>query len=292
MAFSRIEPAYVCNPTASRNGFFAQWAPGARPKRPHLLYVSSRGDAERGQGFDASICAVAGDCLDPEAWAPASSEALSSRVIGELHRHETAKKKGEEAMIGLFIGAVCAIGLAKMLRRRVWYGRFGYGGHCGGGCRPVGYGYEPRGYRDPADERFDFDEQRGYGMGPMAFRHRGARWVLRSLFERLQTTPGQERVMLEAIDEMRSNRKALLEELRQSRADVARAIEGGLIEDSTLEEAFARQDRLLAQLRVGFVEALRKITEALDESQRKQLARQIEGGLFRSSWRGPGSVWA
>jgi hypothetical protein len=115
--------------------------------------------------------------------------------------------------------------------------------------------------------------------------------VLRALFERLETTPGQERAILAALDELSENRKTLRDEAKQTRVDIAHAVEGGLIEDATLEDAFARHDRILAQLRVGFTEALKKIVEVLDESQRKQLASWLEGGFFRG-WGGPGPVWA
>lgn len=171
-------------------------------------------------------------------------------------------------MIGFIIGAACAVGIARMLRRRAWYGHFGHGGY--------GYAHScasPMGLR---------------GMG----RRGPGRWALRALFERLETTPGQERVILAALDELRENRKALRDEAKQTRADLGRAIAGGLIEDSTLEDAFARHDRTLAQLRVGFTEALKKVVEALDENQRKELAGWIEGGFFRNGWGGPGPVWA
>ena len=131
-----------------------------------------------------------------------------------------------------------------------------------------------------------------HGMGSRGMRGGGARWALRSVFERLETSPSQERVILAALDEVRENRKVLRDELRQTRSDLARAIEGGLIEDATLEEAYARHDRLLAQLRVGFTEALKKVVEVLDEAQRKELASWLEGGFFRRGWGGPGRVWA
>ncbi len=170
-------------------------------------------------------------------------------------------------MLGFIIGAACVVGLAKMLRRRAWYARFGHGGGYGGapGC---------------------------HGMHARGFRGRGARWALRSFFERLETSPSQERVILAALDEVRDNRKVVRDELRQTRADLARAIEGGLVEDATLEETYARHDRLLAQLRVGFTEALKKVVEALDENQRKELASWLEGGFFQRGWGGPGRVWA
>ena len=182
-------------------------------------------------------------------------------------------------MLGLILGAVCVVGLAKALRRRrAWHHHFGYGGY--GAAGPAcGHGWEG-------------------GMGHRGPRGRAGRWALRSLFERLETTPGQERVILAAFEELRENRRALRDEAKQTRADLAHAIEGGLIEDSTFEDPFARHDRLLARLRVSFTEALKKIVEVLDEPQRKHLAGWLEGGFFRrgAGWGGAmrrsDDVWA
>ncbi len=152
-------------------------------------------------------------------------------------------------MIGFILGAACAVGLARAIRsRRRGVGR-GHGG--------------------------------GFG-GP------GRRGFLRSLVQRRDTTPGQEKVIVGALDELRTNRGRLRDEMVQTRQDLARAVEGGLITDSSLDDAFARHDRLVAELRVSFVEAIKKATEALDDEQRKQVARVIEGrGFFRGS-----PVWA
>lgn len=159
-------------------------------------------------------------------------------------------------MLGFIIGTVCLIGLVKVLRR-------GRGWH-------------------------------GYGYGPV--RGGPRRWFLRSMFQRLETTPGQEKAIVAAIDELRENRRVIHEELQQTRGDVARVVAGGLVDDSSLEDTFARQDRLLAQLRVSFVEAMKKITEVLDERQRKQIAYMLQGGFLRR-WGGGGpyrggGVWA
>ena len=175
-------------------------------------------------------------------------------------------------MLGFIIGAACVVGVARLIRRRAWYGRFGYGGYSQG-CSPM-------------------HSMRHQGMGRRGPRSSGGRWALRSLFERLETTPGQERVILGAFDELRDNRKSLRDEFKQTRVDLAHAVEGGLIEDATLEEAYARHDRMLAQLRVGFTEVLKKVVEVLDEPQRKELASLLEGGFFRGGWGGPGQVWA
>lgn len=171
-------------------------------------------------------------------------------------------------MLGFIFGTVCLIGLVKVLRRGGgWHGHGHWGHHAYGPAYGPGAGFG----------------------GPR-------RWFLRSLFERLETTPGQEKAIVAALDELRENRKVLRIEAEQTRGDLGRAVAGGLIDDSTLEETFARHDRQLAQLRVSFVEALKKITEVLDERQRKQIAGLLEGGLggWRGGFRGPyrSGMWA
>jgi hypothetical protein len=171
-------------------------------------------------------------------------------------------------MFGFIIGTVCLIALLKVVRRTYGYGWGPRWGGCG-----AEYGGSHR-----------------FGFGP-GF---GRRWMLRQLFERLQTTPGQERVIVQAIDRLAQNRGLVREEFTQTRADIARAIEMGLVDDATMEETFARHDRLQAQLRVAAVDALKTATEALDEHQRKILAGFLSrGGFFHQGrdWGGP-AVWA
>lgn len=158
-------------------------------------------------------------------------------------------------MLGFIIGGIAAIGFIKLMRRR----RIG-------GCA---------GFYGP-----------GFGAVRRSF---GARFILRSLFERLETTPGQERAIVAALERLRENRTMVREEVRQTQEDVARVIEGGLAEDAMLDEAFARHDRFLAQLRVSWVEALKTISETLDERQRKELASLIRRRhLFgRGCWAEP-----
>ena len=159
-------------------------------------------------------------------------------------------------MLGFIIGTVCLIGLVKVLRRgRGWHGRWGHG-----------YG--------------SYGGRMGHGGGPR-------RWFLRSILERLETTPGQEKAIVAAIDELRDNRALVRDEAQQTRDDLARVVSSGLVDDAALEETFARHDRLLAQLRVAFVESLKKATEALDERQRKQVADFLaRSGRFGSA------IWA
>ncbi len=167
-------------------------------------------------------------------------------------------------MIGLIIGTVVAVGIVKALRRHHGWG-------CGYGAGPCGRGSLDMGCRG------------GFGHGWHG--GGGPRWFLRALFERLETTPGQEKAIVAAIEELRENRRAVRDEARQTREDIAHVVSGGLVDDGSLEETFHRHDRLAAQLRVSFVEALKKITEALDEGQRKKVARFLEGGIPR--WGSP-----
>jgi hypothetical protein len=105
--------------------------------------------------------------------------------------------------------------------------------------------------------------------------------------------PGQERAILQALDRLADNRAVLRDELRRTRADIARAVEIGLVDDSSLDDAFARHDRTLAQLRVSVVEALKTVTETLDERQRKELAAILgRGGWGGGPWSGPYRAWA
>lgn len=149
-------------------------------------------------------------------------------------------------MLGFIVGTVCLVGLVHTLRRR-WHG------DCLGG---PGHG---RGY----------GSRRGFGA---------RRSAVRGFLERLETTPGQEKAIIAALDELEGDGALLRAESRQTRADLARAVSIGMVDDAALEETFARHDRLLAPLRVSFVEALRKITEVLDDRQRKQLAKLLESG--------------
>jgi len=165
-------------------------------------------------------------------------------------------------MLGFLFGTVCLIGLVKVLR---------YGRACGGD-----YGHRSwSGYRAPWS---------------------GRRWFLRRLFERLETTPGQEKAIAQALEQFQGNRGLIREELRATREDLARAVASGMVDERALEETFARHDRLLAQLRVGLVESLKTATEALDDRQRKLAADLIEGGRMGGThWGGPyrgGGVWA
>src|ERR1700678_438436 len=98
-------------------------------------------------------------------------------------------------MLGFIVGTVCLIGLVKTLRWGRYHrggGGCGYGHHGGGWGRR---GWDGRGYQG------DHDGGWGGGWG-------GPSVLLRALFQRLETTPGQEKVIVAAYEEMRDATRA------------------------------------------------------------------------------------
>src|SRR4051795_13388010 len=87
-------------------------------------------------------------------------------------------------MLGFIFGTVCLIGLVKVIKHGR---RWGGGGWSGG----------------------------RYGDGPR-------RWMLRRLFQRLDTTPGQEKVISEAFDELQEKFRGVREEMLKGRGVYAK----------------------------------------------------------------------
>lgn len=197
-------------------------------------------------------------------------------------------------MIGFLVGTACLIGLIKVVRA----GRHGYGGGCGHGWHG-GHGH---------GHGHGHGEHRGGGGGwgggwREGFRGGARNFWLRGLFERLDTTPGQEKVIKQAAEEMFEATRSGRGELEQSRKDVANALRSGIVDETAMGELFARHDEKLREVRKAFVGAFAKVSEALDEDQRKQLADMLErggglggrmgGGPYRDrSGGGPGNEWA
>ncbi|KYF61162.1 Spy/CpxP family protein refolding chaperone [Sorangium cellulosum] len=169
-------------------------------------------------------------------------------------------------MLGFLVGTACLIGLIAVVRRG---GRY----DCGGA--PWGAG--------------------PWGAGPHVHRRRGfggfglrRRFFLSFLFDRLGTTPSQEKVIVSAIDELRAAADAQRGEIRGTRVDVAAAVRSPSFDETRLGELFARHDAAIESLRRASVGALGKIHAVLDDRQREQLADLIEIGppAFRDLWSG------
>ena len=142
-------------------------------------------------------------------------------------------------MFGFFIGPISLFGLIAVLRRRRWHGRW-HGHH---------------GYR---------------GYGP--------RMMLRRLFERLETTPGQEKVIVEAIGDLKSRAREARGDLMGARHEIADAFRQESFDEVLLGGALGRIDASMDVMRKSALDAFGKVHAALDERQRKILADLVERG--------------
>lgn len=163
-------------------------------------------------------------------------------------------------MFGFLFGTACLVGLFWVLR-----------GGRRGGC----HGW--------------YGRHRHYG-GHHDARSRSS-WMLRWLFERLDTTPGQEKAIRSAVDELLEELHGVKRTVQDSRADVARAMRGDEFNAEILGEVFARHDGAIDGLRKAGVGALAKVHDVLDPEQRSKLADLLESMRGRGSG-GPYRSWA
>jgi Spy/CpxP family protein refolding chaperone len=114
----------------------------------------------------------------------------------------------------------------------------------------------------------------GRGMGGRGPR----RWMQRRLFERLDTTPGQEKVFDAVLDEVEQKAWAARDQFRSARASYARAMKGEHFDGAAVGEAFDAQQAAVEDLKRSVKEGMAKVHEALRPEQRAQLAELIEFG--------------
>ncbi len=143
-------------------------------------------------------------------------------------------------MFGFFIGTACLIGFAALARR----------GH-----------------------RHHF-----HGLGGWPGRGRGGRFTFHRILDRLDTTPGQEKVIREAISDFKDEAWGLRGEVRDTRRDIATAIRAPELDKTLIDGVFAKHDEVIEKLRASMLRTTEQVHGTLDERQRKQLADMIESG--------------
>ena len=125
--------------------------------------------------------------------------------------------------------------------------------------------------------------------GRYGHHHRcGSRWGrarLRWLFERLETSPGQEKVIVKTVEEVTEAFAKVRDEVGPSRAAIGHALRGEHFDGASLRELFVRHDVAMDNLRRTVQGGLAQVHEALDPRQRRELADLIEHG-FGYGWRG------
>jgi hypothetical protein len=106
---------------------------------------------------------------------------------------------------------------------------------------------------------------------------------LRALFHRLDTTPGQEREIRSALEELALLAKDAGSQARRSTGHLADAIRGETFDDTAFEKTSARVDASVAQMKDAMRGALAKIHGVLDAHQRARFAAILTYG-FRGSY--------
>lgn len=144
-------------------------------------------------------------------------------------------------MFGFFIGTACLLGFAALARR--------------------GRGHHFYGHRGCRGRR---------GMGGRFFFHR--------ILERLDATPGQEKVIRDAIHDFKQEAWSLRSEVRGTRSEVAQAIRAPELDKALIDRVFAKHDEMIEKLRASVLRTVEQVHGTLDERQRKQLADMIESG--------------
>lgn len=154
-------------------------------------------------------------------------------------------------MFGFIVGTLCLIGLIKVVRGR-------------GGWR---HGYGHGGYS---------------GM-----RH----WMLRRLYQRLDTTAGQEKVIAEVFTDLEREAISLKDEARRSRGDLAWAMRAEAFDAAPLSESFKKQKAGVEAMHKAVLEGAQKIHEVLTPQQRLVASELIENGLHGGHCGGHGRSW-
>ncbi len=176
-------------------------------------------------------------------------------------------------MLGFAVGTICLLGLVKLRRMR----RMGWAHH--------GHGFGGWGHAGGCDGRSERGEGRE-GRGPWGGGRR--RVGMYALFEALDATPAQEKVILAAVDEVRTAARETRGEWKQSRVDLAQAFRADSFDAEIMGNAFARHDEHLERVRKAVVGAFAKVHDALDEKQRARLAEWMDAGGFGDVARGFG----
>lgn len=118
-----------------------------------------------------------------------------------------------------------------------------------------------------------------YGHGHGRF---GAQsWMLRRLFQQLDTTPGQEKVIAKAVENAQRVMWQTRSQFFNSRAAFAGAMRGETFDSAAVGATFDAQQASLDEVKKALKEGMQAIHEALNPDQRARLADLVEFGPGR-----------
>lgn len=185
--------------------------------------------------------------------------------------------------------AICSIamaagivGVVALVKGLVFRRRFGPMAFAGGPCGSGGWGYA--GERDGAP----WGGGRGFrrwGRGGHGGGIGGSFW-LRMLYARLDTTPGQEREIRAALEELRERGRDAKSGMLETRESLGRTIAGDTFDTAAFEAVSARVDATSEKIKDAAASALKRIHGVLDPKQRERLAELVSKGAFGRWGRG------
>jgi Spy/CpxP family protein refolding chaperone len=143
-------------------------------------------------------------------------------------------------MFGFIIGSACVVGLAMMAAR---------------------------GRRHGFHHEFHHGHRRRGGFGKRALYH---------LFDRLDTTPGQEKAILAAIDDFRGRARDARGDLRDVRKRVAEAMRAEHFDEPAFAAIFDEPLHRLSTLRDDMSKTVAGIHETLTPKQREYVSDVVE----------------
>ena len=132
---------------------------------------------------------------------------------------------------------------------------------------------------------------RGWGRHWGGGGHRGGiggSFWLRMLFARVDTTPGQEREIRAAIEELRDRAKDAKSGMLDTRESLGKSVAGETFDDAAFEAVSARVDATSEKMKDALASALKRIHAVLDPKQRERLADLVSRGAFGRWGRGGG----
>ncbi len=117
----------------------------------------------------------------------------------------------------------------------------------------------------------------------------GRSFWLRALFSRLDTTPGQEKEIRSAIEDLQRAAREAKGDVIGSRESVAKAVAGEVFDPSAIDEASQRVDAATARIKEAMRAALERVHAVLDPKQRERLGAILAQGpgAFRGFGGGP-----
>lgn len=107
------------------------------------------------------------------------------------------------------------------------------------------------------------------------------RWMMRRLFQHLDTTPGQEKVIASAAENAERVMYQAREQFFRARGAYGKAVRGETFDSATVNEAFDAQQASVDEVKKAVREGMQQIHEALGPEQRNRLGDLIEFGPSR-----------